>query len=51
MKDLIHLQQIVQTIVKAVGLDLEIKATIYIEVWEDEYGALILAILEPPPMP
>ena len=50
MKDLILLQRIVKTIVKAVGLDSEIQATIKSEVWKDNAGALILAMLEPPHM-
>ena len=50
MKDLIPLQRIVQTIIEAVGLDPEIRATLKSEVWEDNAGALLLAKLEPPRM-
>ena len=50
MKDLIPLQRIVKTILKAVGLDPDLKATMKSEVWEDNAGALILAKLELPRM-
>ena len=46
MKDLIPLQRILKTIIKAIALDPETQAIMKSGLWEENAGALILARLE-----